>query len=725
MDYRILSRDMRACVTQSSQIARQRGYPEISRHLIAIVIMERFPRVWSRVLESMHVDGAIFRDICRRKVLACSSVGVSAPSISPDLDQIFIAAAERGGSATPETVLQEIVVKHCQANQAETPSEPESGETDNESRDEESAASNESALAKFTVNLTELASHGDLAPVIGRDKETEMVLRCLRRKVKGNPVLVGEPGVGKTGIVEGLAQRIANGTAPEFFRGKEIRTLDMASVIATSFRGEVEERLKQIVKEVKESQGRIILFIDEFHCIIGAGRSSGAMDAANIFKPAMARGEIKIIGATTSEEYSRYIESDRAFERRLQKIVVPELSTEDTIKVLNGIKSTYEAHHGLHIDDSAIKDAAELSHRYLPSRFQPDKSIDLIDEAASKVGLAGLSDTVTGDDVREVLASLTGIPVGKLTTNDMGSLRGLEDSLRRRVIGQDKAIEVVASAIRRNRVGLRSHNGPIGSFLFMGPTGCGKTELAKAIAEKVMGTENDMIRIDMSEYSKEYNVSRLIGSPPGYVGYDEGGQLTEAVRLRPYRVILLDEVEKADPKVFEILLQVLDDGRLTDGKGRTVDFRNTIIIMTSNLGSGEADSVRNRVGFGPVSRVQTKEEVTTAAMKRFFKPEFLNRLDNIVCFNPLDTPLLLDIANKMLSEFGEELKAKGYEITFDPSVAQFLVEKDACPEYGARPVRRALDTYVADAITDAVISGSIETGVPAKVTVINNKISIA
>ena len=674
-------------------------------------------------------------------------------------------------------------------------------------------------LQKFAVNLCERASQGKLDPVIGRDDEIRRVLQILSRRTKNNPILVGEPGVGKTAISEGIAQKIVDGQVPENLKSKRIYSLDLGALIAgAKYQGEFEERLKGVVKEVVESDGQIILFIDEIHTLVGAGRSSGAMDASNILKPALARGELRTIGSTTLDEYQKYFESDKALERRFQMVMVDEPSPEESIAIMRGLKEKYENHHKVRIEDDALIAAVELSHRYITSRFLPDKAIDLVDEAASKLRLemnsvpepiaelesairqkeiekaavkregvstkldkiegelkdlrerkdalmkrwneekeivsalqkarqsmedmqieaknaerqgdygkvaeirygrlaqvqkeietlterqASIKDpiiteAVTPEDIAEVVAKWTGIPVSKMLESEKDKLLKMEDQLHKRVVGQDAAIAAVSNAVRRSRAGLQNEKRPIGSFLFMGSTGVGKTELAKALAEFLFNDENMITRIDMSEYQERHSVSRLVGAPPGYVGYDEGGQLTEAVRRKPYSVILLDEIEKAHPDVFNILLQVLDDGRLTDNKGRTVDFKNTILIMTSNL----------------------KEEELKATMR----PEFLNRIDEIITFSALTKQDILEILHIQEADLARKLDESGIRIVFTDAFDEYLSDKGYDPQYGARPIKRLLQRELINQIATALLDGSVHRDSVITVTMSSGEIKLS
>lgn len=682
------------------------------------------------------------------------------------------------------------------------------------------------ALEKYCIDLTARARLDKIDPVIGRDEEIRRVMQVLSRRTKNNPVLIGEPGVGKTAVVEGLARRIASGDVPESLKNKRLLSLDMGSLVAgAKFRGEFEERLKGVIKEVTESEGHIILFIDELHTIVGAGASEGSMDAGNLLKPALARGNMHVIGATTLNEYRKYIEKDAALERRFQQVLCVEPSVEDTIAILRGLRDRYEIHHGVKINDEALVEAVVLSNRYITNRFLPDKAIDLVDEAASRLKmeiesqpveldklerkimqleierqslkkeddkaslerleklekeLAEISNErdamklqwqnektviegsrktkeelekakfdlenftregnlekaaelkysiipelekrieaenelkakaesdgdgresllrreVTEEDIARVVSSWTGIPVAKMMSSEKQKYLQLEDHLHKRVVGQDEAVRVVSDAIRRNRAGLSDPNKPLGSFLFIGPTGVGKTELAKTLADFLFNDEKSMTRIDMSEYMEKFSVTRLIGAPPGYVGYDEGGQLTEAVRRKPYSVVLLDEVEKAHPDVFNVLLQVLDDGRLTDGQGRVVDFKNTIIIMTSNLGSdmileaaGNADSVKDKID---------------ALLKQTFRPEFLNRIDETVMFNKLGKENIAGIVSLQLERVAKRLEQKRMTIEFTPAALDFICEKGYDPAFGARPVKRAVQNYVENALSRLLLEG--------------------
>ena len=632
---------------------------------------------------------------------------------------------------------------------------------------------NTPTLDGLARDLTAAAREGNLDPVIGRTKEIERVIQVLSRRTKNNPVLIGEPGVGKTAIGEGLAQRIVNNEIPETLRDKRVMTLDMGSVVAgTKYRGEFEDRLKKIMDEIRQA-GNVILFIDELHTLIGAGGAEGAIDASNILKPALARGELQCIGATTLDEYRKYIEKDAALERRFQPIMVDQPSVEETIQILHGLRDRYEAHHRVKITDEAIEAAAKLSDRYITDRFLPDKAIDLIDEAGSKVRLnsytvppslkqlekrledvrkekdaavqsqefekaAALRDTeqklreelertrnewrekqgrtdseVTAEDIAEIVSSWTGIPVNKLTEEEAERLLKLEDVLHSRVIGQDEAVKAVSRAIRRAHAGLKDPKRPLGSFIFLGPTGVGKTELARALAEALFGDENAIIRIDMSEYMEKHSTSRLVGAPPGYVGYEEGGQLTEKVRRKPYSVVLLDEIEKAHPEVFNILLQVLEDGRLTDSKGRTVDFRNTLIIMTSNVG---ADTIKKNTTLGFVAgndaerNYNNMKDKVLAELKKTFRPEFLNRVDDLIVFHQLDEAHIAKIVDLMVEELRKRLKEQDVDFELTDRAKKFLAKEGYDPAYGARPLRRAIQKHIEDRLSEELLKGTISKG---------------
>ena len=627
-------------------------------------------------------------------------------------------------------------------------------------------------LDQYGRDLTRAARDGELDPVIGRETEIQRVIQILCRRTKNNPALIGDPGVGKSTVIEGLAQRIAAGKIPELLKDKRIVTLDLGSMLAgTKYRGEFEERITNAIDELR-ADGSTILFIDELHTIVGAGATEGSIDASNILKPALARGEIQVIGATTLDEYRKHIEKDAALERRFQPVTVGEPTREEAVAILFGLRDRYEAHHKARITDEAIRAAVELSGRYIPDRFLPDKAIDLMDEAASRVRLrayntppdvkalrerieglrkekeeavnnqnyeraAALRDeeqhlsaqisateadwererdnqesTVTEEDIADVVHAWTGIPVRQLTEDESEKLLHLEETLHRRVIGQEEAVSAVSRAIRRARAGLKDPARPIGSYLFIGPTGVGKTELSRALAEALFGDENAMVRLDMSEYMEMHSVSKLIGSPPGYVGYGDGGQLTERVRRRPYSVILLDELEKAHPDVFNLLLQVLEDGRLTDAQGHTVDFRNTVIIMTTNAGLSHAQQAHT-VGFGAASDALTQErlrETMMAELKKTFRPEFLNRADEIIMFNPLEETEMRAIARLMLARITDRLKARGISLTVTPEAEALLSSSGFDPLYGARPLRRAIQHQVEDSLSEEVLAGRIKLG---------------
>jgi len=715
--------------------------------------------------------------------------------------------------------------------------------------------SNNTFLDRFAINLNERAAQGKLDPVIGRDDEIRRVLQILSRRTKNNPILVGEPGVGKTAISEGIAQNIVNGQVPENLKTKKVYSLDMGALIAgAKYQGEFEERLKGVVKEVVDSAGEIILFIDEIHTLVGAGRSSGAMDASNILKPALARGELRTIGSTTLDEYQKYFEADKALERRFQMVMVDEPSPAESIAILRGLKERYENHHKVRIEDDALIAAVNLSHRYITSRFLPDKAIDLVDEAASKLRLemnsvpepiddlnsairqkeiereaikregasakkdkleaelkdlqaqrevlmkrwneekdilSGLqtarqeledlgiqakqaersgdyakvaeirygkmaatqkrideltakaeaiqdpivTESVTPEDIAEVVAKWTGIPVKRMLESEKDKLLRMEAELHKRVVGQDEAIKAVADAVRRSRAGLSNEKRPIGSFLFMGTTGVGKTELAKALAEFLFNDENMMTRIDMSEYQERHTVSRLVGAPPGYVGYDEGGQLTEAVRRKPYSVVLLDEIEKAHPDVFNVLLQVLDDGRLTDNKGRTVDFKNTILIMTSNAGADIIQSYMERlpeVNGIDMQAVATRRSLLDECrgkvldvLKMTVRPEFLNRIDEIIMFDPLTRADIRDILHIQEEELRKRLEQSGIEVQFTPAFEDYMTEHGYDPAYGARPVKRLMQRELVNLLAQRILDGTIRKDSAVKVDVSGGEVIVA
>ncbi|MBW4643263.1 MAG: ATP-dependent Clp protease ATP-binding subunit [Goleter apudmare HA4340-LM2] len=632
------------------------------------------------------------------------------------------------------------------------------------------------SIEEFGRNLTKLAQEGRLDPVVGRQKEIERTVQILGRRTKNNPVLIGEPGVGKTAIAEGLAQRIINQDVPEVLLDKQVISLDMGSLVAgTRFRGDFEERLKKVMEEIR-SVGNIILVIDEVHTLVGAGGTEGGLDAANILKPALARGELQCIGATTLDEYRQHIERDAALERRFQPILVGEPSIEETVQILYGLRSAYEQHHKVHISDAAVVAAAELSDRYISDRFLPDKAIDLIDEAGSRVRLrnspissnkelkreligvtkakeeavrlqdfdkAGklrdqelqlttqlhpelTSDTsqapvVDEEDIAQIVASWTGVPVNKLTESESELLLHLEDTLHQRLIGQEQAVTAVSRAIRRARVGLKNPHRPIASFIFSGPTGVGKTELAKALAAYFFGAEQSMIRLDMSEYMESHTVSKLIGSPPGYVGYNEGGQLTEAVRRKPYTVLLFDEIEKAHPDVFNMLLQMLDDGHITDAKGRKVDFKNTLIILTSNIGSKVIEKGGGGLGFDFDNQADASynriRSLVNEELKAYFRPEFLNRLDDIIVFTQLSKDEVKQIADIMLRDVSSHLTEKGIKLEVTERFKERVVQEGYNPSYGARPLRRAIVRLLEDSLAEALLAGQITDGDAAIVDV--------
>lgn len=652
-------------------------------------------------------------------------------------------------------------------------------------------SANTPTLDSFGRDLTAMAEQGKLDPVIGRGKEIERVIQILSRRTKNNPILIGEPGVGKTAIAEGLAQRIYSGQVPDTLRQKRVMTLDLASVVAgTKYRGEFEERLKKVIEEIQQA-GNVIIFIDELHTLIGAGGAEGAIDASNILKPALARGELQCIGATTLDEFRKHVEKDPALERRFQPVMVSEPTAEEALEILKGLRDRYEAHHRVKITDAALEAAVRLSDRYISDRFLPDKAIDLVDEAASRVRLqshtappnlneledrlalvrqqkeaakrsedfekaASLRDeerdlqseleqkredwekqritaeaAVGEDDIAYIVSSWTGVPVKKLAEEEADRLLRLEEILHQRVIGQEEAVKAVSRAVRRARAGLKDPKRPIGSFIFLGPTGVGKTELGRALAEALFANEDSMVRIDMSEYMERHAVSRLVGAPPGYVGYDEGGQLTEAVRRKPYSVVLLDEVEKAHPEVFNVLLQVLEDGRLTDGKGRTVDFRNAVLIMTSNVG---AETIRrgSSLGFGTgdakeasLDEYELMKKRVTDELKRSFRPEFLNRIDEVIVFHQLTKSEIRQIVDLMVNELAERLEDYGLKASLTDSAKDLLAAEGYDPTFGARPLRRAIQRRIEDELSEKILDGSLKTGDSVTIDAVEGKLTFS
>ena len=740
-----------------AETAPTQGLTPRARSTVELAVGEA-ARAGSSIIETEHLLMGLLRDGSNMAVRLLTTAGV-------DIKKLYAAVVQKSGE-TPRAA--------AKSSSRSVRSEGKSGK----------------GLAEFTRDLTAMAREGKLDPVIGREKEIERTVQILSRRTKNNPVLIGEPGVGKTAIAEGLAQKIVIADVPEELQDKRLLSLDLSGMVAgTKYRGEFEERIKGLIDEVKRD-GSVILFIDELHTIVGAGSAEGAVDAANIIKPALGRGEIRVIGATTLSEYRKYIEKDAALERRFQPVQVGEPTSEQALEILKGLRDKYEAHHHLTITDEALSAAVELSRRYINDRFLPDKAIDLMDEAASRVRMdaqatspelkaieekiaalskeknaaisaqdyekaAQLRDIETDyceqaelererhkaqlaqncgsvgeEDIASVVSGWTGIPVSRLTTDESERLLKLEDTLHERVVGQDEAVKAVAKAIRRGRVGIKDPKRPIGSFLFLGPTGVGKTELCKTLAEAMFGDENAMIRIDMSEYMEKHTVSRLVGSPPGYVGYDEGGQLTEKVRRKPYSVVLFDEIEKAHEDVWNILLQILEDGVVTDAQGRHVDFKNTVIVMTSNVGAKNITAALSAFGFAAEEKRDETEQfervkaAVMAELKRTFKPEFLNRIDETIVFRRLTEVDIAEIARRMLQGTAARIAELGITISADDAAIEKLAKTGFDPDYGARPLRRLIRNQVEDAVAEQLLEGTLKNGDTATVTVRDDALCI-
>ncbi|MBP9127947.1 MAG: ATP-dependent Clp protease ATP-binding subunit, partial [Elusimicrobia bacterium] len=680
-----------------------------------------------------------------------------------------------------DVVREEVISLLGEGQQGPAPSGPPPPSGGGHSGSGQKSKSKTPTLDEFGRDLTAMAREGKLDPVIGRENEIERVVQILLRRTKNNPVLIGDPGVGKTAIVEGLAQRLSSEEAPDLLHGKRVMTLDLAAVVAgTKYRGEFEQRLKNIMEEIRRAKNQIVLFIDELHTVIGAGAAEGAIDASNMLKPSLARGELQCIGATTMDEYRKYIEHDAALERRFQPIIVDPPSVEDTIKIILGLRDRYESHHKVKFEDEAVKAAAELSDRYITDRFLPDKAIDLIDEAGSRARLqvtqrpkemkeregeidkvthdkeaaiaaqeyekaAKMRDkekemrraldearkswrekrdatvpVVTGEDIASVVSKWTGIPTMKLTESEQQKLVHMEDELHKRVIGQEEAIKAIAQSIRRSRTGLKDPKKPVGSFIFLGPTGVGKTELARALADFLFGNEESLVRVDMSEYMEKFSVSRLIGAPPGYVGYEEGGQLTEAVRRKPYSVVLLDEIEKAHPDTFNILLQMMDDGALSDNLGHRVSFKNTVIIMTSNVGArliSKGKSLGFLIQEDAAKDYASMKDTVMEEVKKAFNPEFLNRLDDIIVFHPLTREESRKILDLMLARVEKKIASQGLTVNLSEEAKEFLVEKGFDPHYGARPLQRSIQRMLEDPLAEDILSKKVSTGTTIFVSV--------
>ena len=820
MTYKFTNRAQKA-IEIANEVAIELGHNYIGTEHILYGLSKEGNGVASKVLENQEVTPEVIADkiieLVGREDTIRETLGFT-PRTKRVIENAFLEARKLGynyigtehiligilreGDSIAARILLELNVNipklYNEIIKVINEGEDYKNESSKKSTDRKNGSYNQTpTLNQFGEDLTKKAKEGKLDPIIGRKEEIERVIQILSRRTKNNPCLIGEPGVGKTAVVEGLAQKIVSGDIPEILKDKRVVTVDISGMVAgAKYRGDFEERIKKALNEVKKA-GDVILFIDEIHTIVGAGAAEGAIDAANILKPLLARGEIQLVGATTLNEYRKFIEKDTALERRFSPVTVNEPSEKDTIQILKGIRDKYEAHHNVKISDEAIESAVKMSVRYINDRFLPDKAIDLIDEAASRARLktytepdnlkkleeqieeiekdkeeavrtqkfekaASLRDkqkelkekyekeqnkwknkntkSVTNigeENIAEVISSWTGIPAKKITEDENKRLKNLEKSLHERVIGQDEAVEAVAKAIRRGRVGLKDPKRPIGSFLFLGPTGVGKTELSKALAESLFGDENAMIRIDMSEYMEPHSVSKLIGSPPGYVGFDEGGQLTEKIRRKPYSVILFDEIEKAHPDVMNMLLQILEDGRLTDSQGRTVNFKNTVIIMTSNIGA-RLITDKKSLGFSKSTSTNTETEVSEKerkdyeetkkevmeALKKELRPEFINRIDEIIVFHKLTDKEISQIIDIMLNEVTKRLKAQKIEIEIEPEVKEMIAKKGVDKAFGARPLRRTIQNVLEDRLAEEILDGNLKKNKPAKIGVEDGKVVI-
>src|SRR2546422_10179878 len=774
MDFTKLTPKSQEAVAAAQELARRMGNPELyPEHLLLALLDQELP-------QQLVPDAAALRTQAEATLRGKPSVQgtTQQPNVSTAFSRVLDRAADEAKRLEDDYISTEhlllaldavprdqllAALKEVRGGQRVTSQDPEG---------------TYQALEKFGRDLTAAAEEGKLDPVIGRDEEIRRVIQVLSRRTKNNPVLIGEPGVGKTAIPEGLAQRIVRGDVPEVLRNKRVVQLDLAALVAgTKYRGEFEERMKKVMDEIRKAQNEVVLFVDELHTLVGAGAAEGAIDASNILKPALARGELQCIGATTLDEYRKYVERDAALERRFQPILVSEPSVEQTIEILKGLRERYESHHGVTISDEALVAAATLAEKYIADRFLPDKAIDLMDEASSKIRLqasflpqevrqavekaervrrekeeaiknqdfekaAQLRDkervlrqkleelesswkrekgrdisTVTGEDIADVVSSWTGIPVTRLVEEETQRLLKMEESIHERIVGQEEAVSAVAKAVRRARTGLKDPRRPVGSFIFLGPSGVGKTELARALAEFLFGDENALIRIDMSEYSERHTISRLVGSPPGYVGYEEGGQLTEAVRRRPFSIVLFDEIEKAHPEIFNVLLQILDDGRLTDAQGRAVDFKNAVIIMTSNVGAPLLEK-EVAIGFKPTrdeltamdSAYARMKEHITEELRRTFRPEFLNRIDEVIIFRPLTGDQIKAIADILIARVQRELRGQNMQLELTEAAKDLLAKEGFDPTFGARPLRRTIQRLIEDQLSDELLRGSFTPG---------------